>query len=168
MLVSAKQPRLWLGKLTSIQNEIEQLFEQLPRNTLHCIYPDNSPEVTPPSLFWHYPFLNLFRVLKMTNTNIQASQAAPDRPVRRGEVVMSSFHGSKISWSCKYGEKKKKRKNRHVWLSCAWYIVKNKTVGHTFLLSFDNTNGHFCQDRLLRSRNLATMVTWRHTSLCCF
>ena len=62
----------------------------------------------------HYPFLNLFRVLKMTNTNIQASQAAADRPVRRGEVVMSSFHGSKISWSCKYGEKKKKRKNRHV------------------------------------------------------
>ena len=45
----------------------------------------------------HYLFLNLFRVLKMTNTNIQASQAAPDRPVRRGEVV-----------------KKKKRKNRHV------------------------------------------------------
>ena len=37
--------------------------------------------------------------------------------------------------------------------------VKDKTVAHTFLLSFDNANGHLCQDRLSRSRNLATMVT---------
>ena len=35
----------------------------------------------------------------------------------------------------------------------------NKTVAHTFLLSFDNANGRLCQEKLLRSRNFATMLT---------
>jgi len=34
-----------------------------------------------------------------------------------------------------------------------------------FFPSFDNANGRLCQERLLRSTNVATMVTWRHTSL---
>ena len=35
-----------------------------------------------------------------------------------------------------------------------------------FVLSFDNVNGHVCQlERFLRSRNFATMVMWRNTSL---
>ena len=37
--------------------------------------------------------------------------------------------------------------------------LRNKTVAHTFLSSFDNVNGRLCQERLLRSRNIATMVT---------
>ena len=33
-----------------------------------------------------------------------------------------------------------------------------------FFPSFDNANGRLCQERLLRSTNVATMVRWRHTS----
>ena len=41
------------------------------------------------------------------------------------------------------------------------YIIalRNKTVAHTFLPSFDNANDRLCQERLMKSRNLATMVT---------
>ena len=35
----------------------------------------------------------------------------------------------------------------------------NKTVAHTFLSSFDNANGRLFQERLLRSRKRASMVT---------
>ena len=35
---------------------------------------------------------------------------------------------------------------------------RNKIVAHAFLPSFDNANGHLCQERLLRSI-FATMVT---------
>ena len=49
-------------------------------------------------------------------------------------------------------EKKGKTKKK---LSCMTLMcmitVKDKTVAHTFLLSFDNANGHLCQDRLSRS-----------------
>ena len=38
-------------------------------------------------------------------------------------------------------------------------ILGNKMVAHTFLPPFDNENGRLCQERLLRSSNLATMVT---------
>ena len=41
-------------------------------------------------------------------------------------------------------------------------VLRNKTVAHTFPLSFDNANERLSQERLLRSRNFATMVTWRH------
>ena len=52
----------------------------------------------------------------------------------------------------------------HVWHFLCMIALRNKTVAHTFPPSFDNTNGHLCQDRLPRSRNYATMVTWRHSS----
>ena len=39
-----------------------------------------------------------------------------------------------------------------------------KTLAHTFLPSFDNANGHLCQERFLRSRNCATIITGRHIS----
>ena len=42
--------------------------------------------------------------------------------------------------------------------------LRNKTVAHTFLPSFDDANGRLCHGRLLRSRKLATKVTWRHNS----
>ena len=34
---------------------------------------------------------------------------------------------------------------------------RNKTVAHTFLLSFDNASCRLCQQSLLRSRNFASM-----------
>ena len=42
-----------------------------------------------------------------------------------------------------------------------WCMIalRNKTVAHTFPLSFDNANDRLPQERLLRSRNFATMVT---------
>ena len=43
--------------------------------------------------------------------------------------------------------------------------LKSKTVAHTSLPSFNNTNGFCWEERLLRSRNFATMVTWAHTLL---
>ena len=38
-------------------------------------------------------------------------------------------------------------------------VLGNKMVAHTFLPPFDIENGCLCQERLLRSSNLATMVT---------
>ena len=38
-------------------------------------------------------------------------------------------------------------------------VLRNKTVAHTFLPSFDNANSRLCQERFLRSSNIATMVT---------
>ena len=60
---------------------------------------------------------------------------------------------------------RKKIKNRHVWLSCAWLHSRTQTVAHFFLPSLDNAYGRLCQERLLRSRRFATIVTWRHTSI---
>ena len=37
--------------------------------------------------------------------------------------------------------------------------LRNRTVAHTFLPSFDNANGRLCQERLSRSRILATHGT---------
>ena len=36
-------------------------------------------------------------------------------------------------------------------------VLRNNTVAHTFLPSFDNANGRLCQERVMKSRNLATM-----------
>ena len=36
---------------------------------------------------------------------------------------------------------------------------------HNLLPLFEKANGRLCQERVLRPRNLATIVTWRHTSL---
>ena len=43
----------------------------------------------------------------------------------------------------------------------------NKTVGRSSLQSLDNADGRFYRERMLRSRNFATMVTLRHTSPLC-
>ena len=40
----------------------------------------------------------------------------------------------------------------------------NKTVARTSLQWLDNADGRFYRERMLRSRNFATMVTLRHTS----
>ena len=36
--------------------------------------------------------------------------------------------------------------------------LRNKTVAHTILPSFDTANGRLCEKRLLRSRHFATMI----------
>ena len=60
------------------------------------------------------------------------------------------------------GRVRVKRKKK---LACMTFLCmtapRNKTVAHTFRSSFDNANGRLCQERLLRSRNFATMVTCR-------
>ena len=43
--------------------------------------------------------------------------------------------------------------------------LRNKTVAHTFLPSLDNADGRLYKERFLRSRNFASMVMLRHTSL---
>ena len=40
--------------------------------------------------------------------------------------------------------------------------LRKKTVAHTFLPSFDNANGPLGQERLLRSRNFATILHLRN------
>ena len=50
-----------------------------------------------------------------------------------------------------------KKKNRN--------DVDDLFLAHTFLPSLDNADGRLCKERLLRSRNFASMVMWRHTSL---
>ena len=80
----------------------------------------------------------------------------------RGQVVTSRYHGSKISGYqqtavlqiCQKKQTKKKQKWR------GWPFL-----AHTFLPSLDNADGRLCKERLLRSRNFASMVMWRHTSL---
>ena len=41
--------------------------------------------------------------------------------------------------------------------------LRVKLVDHTFRLSFNNANGRLCPKRLLKWRDVVTMVTWRHT-----
>lgn len=43
----------------------------------------------------------------------------------------------------------------------------NKTVARSSLQSLDNADGRFYRERMLTSRNFATMVTLRHTSPLC-
>ena len=38
--------------------------------------------------------------------------------------------------------------------------LRNQTVAREFFPSFDSANGCLCQERLLRSRNFATMITY--------
>ena len=82
--------------------------------------------------------------------------------VWRIKVVTSCCHGSKnVLILTNYGRKKMKK--WQVWISCAWYPLRNKMVAHTFLPLFDTAGGCLCQERLFKSRNSATIVTWHHT-----
>ena len=38
--------------------------------------------------------------------------------------------------------------------------LRNQTVAREFFPSFDSANGCLCQERLLSSRNFATMITY--------
>ena len=71
---------------------------------------------------------------------------------------------SKFPWiSTNYDRKKKTKKLTRMNFLCI--ALRDKTIAHTFLPSFDSANGRLCQEKFrLRFRIFATMVTWRHTS----
>ena len=70
---------------------------------------------------------------------------------------------SKFPWiSTNYDRKKKTKKLTRMNFLCI--ALRDKTIAHTFLPSLDSANGRLCQEKFLRSRIFATMVTWRHTS----
>ena len=77
--------------------------------------------------------------------------------------MVAKFMDLNKPWSCKYGRNNNKK------LECLTFLcmiaLRNKTVAHSFLPSFDNANGRPYQERLLRSKNFVSMVTWRHTLL---
>ena len=82
---------------------------------------------------------------------------------------MSRCHGSKCPdvtkrWSCKHGRKKKGTKK----LKCLTFIcmiaLRNKTVAHFLIPSFDNANSRLCQERVLGCRNFATVYFGNMTS----
>ena len=75
--------------------------------------------------------------------------------------MVAKFLDLNNPWSRKYGGQKK-RKNWDSWLSFAW--LHNKAVVHVFLASCDNANNRLCQERLLRSENFATIITWHRAS----
>ena len=88
------------------------------------------------------------------------------KALQREEVVMPRCHGSKIFWILtKRGPANMAEKPRN--LICITFLcmiaLMNKTVALTFLPSLLNANDFICQERLLRSRDCVTMVTWRHT-----
>ena len=87
-----------------------------------------------------------------------------EKSIRHVAMVAKSLEDLKKPWSRKYGRKKIKKKLTRMTFLCI-IALRNKTVFHTFLPWFDNVNGRLCQERLLRSRNSATMVTRYHTTL---
>ena len=55
--------------------------------------------------------------------------------------------------------------NAKLWiLTCMTFLCvlppRNNTEAHTFIRSFEDVNGGLSQERLLRSRNFGTRVTW--------
>ena len=76
---------------------------------------------------------------------------------------MSRCHRSKISRSQRSRGPVNMAGKKHEKLTCMTLLcmiaLRNKTVAHTFLPSFDNANGRLCQEKLSRSRNFATMLT---------
>ena len=78
--------------------------------------------------------------------------------------MVTKFLDLNKPWSCKYWRKENKENEKIDRTFLCVIAPRNKMVAHTFLPSFNNANGHLCQQRLLRFRNFATMVTWRHTS----
>ena len=81
--------------------------------------------------------------------------------------VTSRCHDSKISGSQQtvvlHKRREKKTKN-DIYDYPVHDALRNKTITHTFLPSFDNANCCLCEERLFRSRNFVTLVTWPQTS----
>ena len=79
---------------------------------------------------------------------------------KQRQVVTSRCHSSNISGFQHTMVLQKREK-----LTCMTFLCviahQEQNEAHTFLPSFDNSDGRLCQERL-RSRNRATLVTWRH------
>ena len=75
----------------------------------------------------------------------------------RHVAMVAKFLDLNKPWYCKYCRKKTKKLTRTTFLCMT--ALKNKTVAHTFLPSFNNANDRLCQEGVLGSRNFATMVT---------
>ena len=72
--------------------------------------------------------------------------------------MVAKFLDLNKPWSCKYDKKK-----WHVWLSCAWLHSGTRRWPIRFYHRL-TANDRLCQERLMKSRNLATVVTWCHKS----
>ena len=83
--------------------------------------------------------------------------------VNRDKFFTSRCHSSNISGFQHTMVLQKREK-----LTCMTFLCviahQEQNEAHTFLPSFDNSDGRLCQEKL-RSRNRATLVTWRHTFL---
>ena len=99
---------------------------------------------------------NKGRKLAVCNMPLHSQWSKSEPPQWRGEVVTSRCHGSKMSGSEQtvvHGTKKKETK-KLTWIPFLRMIeLRNKTVAHTFLPSFDKANGRPCQESLLRPRS---------------
>ena len=101
--------------------------------------------------YWKSP------VLELSSYGLQVTKNCPRN---REEVLKSLCHGSKISVSqqtlfLQIWQKKKRKKELTYMTYLCMIALGNKTVAHTFLLSFDNVNGCLCQERWLTSITLA-------------
>ena len=78
--------------------------------------------------------------------------------------MVAKFLDINKPWPCKYGGNIKTKN-----LACLNFLciiaLTNQMVAHTFPPSFNNANSRLCRERLLSSRNFASMVTWHHPSL---
>ena len=85
---------------------------------------------------------------------------------QRGEVISSRCQGIKMSGSQQIVVLQIWQENEKCWHNYVQCMItlRNKTVAHTILPSFDTANGRLCEKRLLRFRHFATMIIWRHTS----
>ena len=66
-------------------------------------------------------------------------------------TMVTKFLDLNKPWPCKYGRKEKKKKMKKIDMTFLCMIApRSKMVAHTFLPSFNNINGHLCQERLSR------------------
>ena len=79
-------------------------------------------------------------------------------------TMVTKFLDLNKPWSCKYCSKENKENEKIDRTFLCMIAPRNKMVAHTFLPPFNNANSHVCEQRLLRFKNFATMVTWCQTS----
>ena len=75
-----------------------------------------------------------------------------------------NFWISKNCGPANMAEKIKNKKKWHVWLFLCITSLRNKTVALSSIIWQCKWLSDLCQERLLRLRTFATMVTWPHTS----
>ena len=90
------------------------------------------------------------------STKISAKFNREEKYFRHVAMVEKSALDLDKPWTYKYGRKKTENLDMTTWM----IALRNETVAHTFLPSFDNANNHLWQtETAVRSRNFAAMVT---------